>query len=106
MTSRVLLGTNQPPTIEEHNVAKEGDFDWLDEDGDLELHWDDEVDDFNVKNTDELVKWREIEISTSVGEEFSEAISDVLNQIDLEGEKDFVESEDELKSIGSSSDIY
>nr|GMC52824.1 probable receptor-like protein kinase At5g47070 [Ipomoea batatas] len=77
----------------------------LDEDGDLELHWDDEVDDVNVKNTDELVKWREIEISTSVGEDFSEAISDVLNQIDLEGEKDFVESEDELKSIGSSSDI-
>ncbi|XP_031124421.1 uncharacterized protein LOC116027130 isoform X2 [Ipomoea triloba] len=105
MTSRVLLGTNQPPTIEEQNVAKEGDFDWLDEDGDLELHWDDEVDDVNVKNTDELVKWREIEISTSVGEDFSEAISDVLNQIDLEGEKDFVESEDELKSIGSSSDI-
>nr|GMD71634.1 Zinc knuckle family protein [Ipomoea batatas] len=105
MTSRVLLGTNQPPTIEEQNVAKEGDFDWLDEDGDLDLHWDDEVDDVNVKNTDELVKWREIEISTSVGEDFSEAISDVLNQIDLEGEKDFVESEDELKSIGSSSDI-
>nr|GMD13080.1 Zinc knuckle family protein [Ipomoea batatas] len=103
MTSRVLLGTNQPPT--KQNVAKEGDFDWLDEDGDLELHWDDEVDDVNVKNTDELVKWREIEKSTSVGEDFSEAISDVLNQIDLEGEKDFVESEDELKNIGSSSDI-
>nr|GMD39078.1 uncharacterized protein LOC109179198 [Ipomoea batatas] len=91
--------------VEEQNVAKEGDFDWLDEYGDLELHWDDEVDDVNVKNTDELVKWREIEISTYVGEDFTEAISDVLNQIDLEGEKDFVESEDELKSIGSSSDI-
>nr|GMD22553.1 uncharacterized protein LOC109177148 [Ipomoea batatas] len=92
-------------TFEEQNVGKEGDFDWLDEDSDLELHWDDEVDDVNVKNADELVKWGETEISTSVGEDFSEAISDVLNQIDLEGEKDVVESEDEPKNIGSSLDI-
>nr|GMC95422.1 Zinc knuckle family protein [Ipomoea batatas]GME08918.1 Zinc knuckle family protein [Ipomoea batatas] len=134
MTSRSLLGTNRPPTVEDEvnggkniivvdgqNVGEDGGFDWLDEGDDLELNWDDEV-----ENAAELVKGGETEISDSVGGEFSESmnegsddeqnlnvgnsstpniLSDRLNQIDLEGEKDCVESEDELRSIGSNSDI-
>nr|GMD60473.1 uncharacterized protein LOC109179198 [Ipomoea batatas] len=137
MTSRTLLGANRSPTFEdevnggkssivvgEQNVGEDGGFDWLDEDGDLELNWDDEVD-VNVENAVEQVKGGETEISDSVGGEFqfmnegsddeqnpdvgnsstSNILSDGLNHIDLEGEKDCVESEDELRNIGSSSDI-
>ncbi|XP_019184303.1 PREDICTED: uncharacterized protein LOC109179198 [Ipomoea nil] len=48
--------------------------------------------------TYELVKGSKTEISGSVGEEFS-------GSMDEGGEKDCVESEDELRNIGSSSDI-
>nr|GMD93281.1 uncharacterized protein LOC109179198 [Ipomoea batatas] len=93
-----------------------------DKDDDLELNRNDEVDDVNVRNADGLVK-----MGDTAGKEFSESVYECsddeqnldvdnsstpnnilsvgLNQIDLEGEKDCVESEDELRSISSNSDI-
>nr|GMD68614.1 uncharacterized protein LOC109156638 [Ipomoea batatas] len=52
--------------VGEHNVGEDGGFDWLDEDGDLELNWDDVVD-VNVENAVEQVKGGETEISDSGG---------------------------------------
>nr|GLL42247.1 uncharacterized protein LOC109193917 [Ipomoea trifida] len=45
--------------VGEHNVGEDGGFDWLDEDGDLVLNWDDVVD-VNVENAVEQVKGDEL----------------------------------------------